>query len=135
MSHEISQQFFFDAAHTLQRDLGDLGDKSEADSSRRLHGHTYNAEVFLAGKPDPRSGMVVDLGRVRLAIAGLRETLDHRLLDDVAGLGPATLENLCSYIWRQLAPGFPSLSAVRVWRVSSGDGCTLRGDPDGAAAT
>ena len=126
MSHEISQQFFFDAAHTLQREI-------ETDSSRRVHGHTYNAEISLAGKPDPQTGMVADLGHVRLAIAGLREQLDHRLLDDVAGLGPATLENLCSFIWRQLAPGFPTLSVVRVWRAPSGDGCTLRGHPDGHA--
>lgn len=126
MTHEISQQFFFEAAHTLQREI-------DADGSRRVHGHTYNAEVCLAGEPDPRTGMVADLGRVRLAIAALREQLDHRLLDEVPGLGPATLENLCGFIWRQLAPAFPALSAVRVWRASAGDGCTLRGHPDGAA--
>lgn len=123
MAYEISQQFFFDAAHTLKREI-------EADSSRRLHGHTYNAEVSLSGKPDPQTGMVVDLGLVRLAIATLREGLDHHLLDDVPHLGPATLENLCALIWRQLAPQFPSLSAVKVWRVSVGDSCTLRGSPD-----
>lgn len=117
---EISQKFFFDAAHTLRREI-------EADSSRRLHGHTYHAEVLLAGRPDAATGMVVDLGLVRLAIASVRDQLDHHLLDDVAGLGPATLENLCAFIWRQLAPGFPALSAVRVWRDSVGDGCTLRG--------
>jgi 6-pyruvoyltetrahydropterin/6-carboxytetrahydropterin synthase len=123
MTYEISQQFFFDAAHTLKREI-------EADSSRRLHGHTYNAEVTLAGRPDPATGMVVDLGLLRVAIAGLRDELDHRLLDDIPGLGPATLENLCAFIWRRLAPAFPGLAAVRVWRVSVGDACILRGSPD-----
>ena len=36
MSYQISQKFFFDAAHTLQREV-------EADASRRIHGHTYQA--------------------------------------------------------------------------------------------
>ena len=119
MSYEISQKFYFDAAHTLRREV-------EADSSLRIHGHTYNAEVTLSGEPDVQTGMVVDLGLVRLAIAQLRLQLDHHLLDDVAGLGPATLENLCAFIWRNLAPGFPGLASVRVWRDSVGDGCTLR---------
>lgn len=123
MSYEISQKFFFDAAHTLKREI-------EADSSRRIHGHTYNAEVTLSGLRDPQTGMVVDLGLVRLAIEQLRPQLDHRMLDDIAGLGPATLENLCAFIWRSLSPSLPGLSRVRVWRESVGDSCALRGHPD-----
>ena len=42
LRYEISQRFYFDAAHTLKRAV-------EADSSRRVHGHTYNAEVTLSG--------------------------------------------------------------------------------------
>lgn len=118
MNYTISQKFFFDAAHTLRREI-------EADSSRRVHGHTYNAEVFLSGPPDPQSGMVMDLGRVRSELEQLRQMLDHRLLDDVAGLGPATLENLCRFIAGQLQPRLPALSSVRVWRESVGDGCML----------
>ena len=121
----ISQKFFFDAAHTLNRAI-------EADSSRRIHGHTYYAEVSLSGLRDPQTGMVLDLGLVRLAIEQLRLELDHRMLDDVAGLGPATLENLCAFIWRCLMPSLPGLSRVRVWRDSVGDSCTLRGHPDAA---
>ncbi|MCY1168402.1 MAG: 6-carboxytetrahydropterin synthase [Pseudomonadota bacterium] len=122
MNYEISQKFFFDAAHTLKR-------KIEADSSRRIHGHTYNAEVTLSGQPDPHTGMVVDLGLVRQAVEQLRPQLDHHLLDDIKGLGPATLENLCAFIWRELAPGLPGLAVVRVWRESIGDSCTLRAAP------
>lgn len=127
MSYEISQKFFFDAAHTLRREI-------EADSSRRVHGHTYNAEVTVSGQPDARTGMVMDLGLVRQAIDQLRPQLDHHMLDDIADLGPATLENLCTFIWRQLAPALPSLAAVRVWRESVGDSCTLRGGPGAPAA-
>ena len=123
MSYQISQRFFFDAAHTLKREV-------EADASRRIHGHTYQAEITLAGEPDAATGMVLDLGLVRRAIAGLRDQLDHRMLDDIAGLGPATLENLCAFIWRQLSPGLPGLSGVRVWRDALGDGCLLTQVPE-----
>ena len=114
----VSQRFFFDAAHTLRRDI-------ETEGSLRVHGHTYYAEVTVSGQPEPHNGMVVDLGWVRLHIDKLRPQLDHHLLDEVPGLGPATLENLCSFIWRSLVPALPGLSQVRVWRDSIGDGCTL----------
>lgn len=114
----VSQKFFFDAAHTLQRDI-------EREGSLRIHGHTYYAEVTLAGPRDPLTGMVVDLGLVRLHIEQLRPQLDHRLLDEVPELGPATLENLCAFIWRGLEPDLPSLWQVRVWREAMGDACTM----------
>ena len=116
---EISQRFFFDAAHTLKREI-------EAEGSRRIHGHTYNAEVTLCGMPDVKTGMVVDLGLVRQVIEQLRPQLDHHLLDEVVDLGVPTLENLCSYIWRALQPNLPALTQVRVWRDGMGDSCTLR---------
>ncbi len=34
--YELSQRFFFEAAHTLRREV-------EAEGSRRVHGHTYEA--------------------------------------------------------------------------------------------
>ncbi len=114
----ISQKFFFDAAHTLRRDI-------EAEGSLRVHGHTYHAEVSIAGRPDANTGMVVDLGQVRRRIEALRPQLDHRLLDEVPGLGPATLENLCAFIWQAMAADFAGLARVRVWREALGDSCTL----------
>jgi 6-pyruvoyltetrahydropterin/6-carboxytetrahydropterin synthase len=119
MQHQLSQRFFFEAAHTLKRQY-------EADGSRRVHGHTYIAEVAVAGTPDPASGMLMDLAELRAAIEQVRGQLDHHMLDDVPGLPPATLENLCSFIWRALAPQFAGLASVTVRRDASGDSCTLR---------
>ncbi len=119
---EISQRFHFDAAHTLRREI-------EAEGSRRTHGHTYHAEVFVRGEVVADSGMVLDLGFVRREITAVRAQLDHHFLDDIAGLGPATLENLCLFIWRQLAPRIEGLSAVSVERGSVGDRCVYRPAP------
>lgn len=88
MTYEISQSFFFDAAHTLQREI-------ETEASTRIHGHTYRGEVAVMGVVDPHTGMVVDLGQLRLLVTQVRAQLDHRLLDEVPGLGIPTLENLC----------------------------------------
>jgi 6-pyruvoyltetrahydropterin/6-carboxytetrahydropterin synthase len=118
MKHEISQSFYFESAHTLQRQV-------DAEPSRRVHGHTYIAEITLRGEPDPVSGMVTDLGLLRRAIETVREDLDHHLLNDVEGVGPPTLENLCTYLWRRFSTQFASLARVTVSRQASGDRCTL----------
>lgn len=117
--HELTQKFMFEAAHTLQREI-------ESDSSRRVHGHTYFADVTVAGKPDAATGMVMDLAVLRSGIEEIRERLDHRLLDEVPGLGPPTLESLCSFIAWQMRTKTSKLVAVRVWREGSGDSCQLR---------
>lgn len=114
----ISQRFFFDAAHTLKREI-------EAEGSRRIHGHTYHAEVFLRGPVNPQTGMVIDLGYLRQRLQSVREQLDHHLLDDVPGLPPPTLENLCLFIARDLADMQPAPVRIRVWREAVGDSCTL----------
>ncbi|QCB46311.1 6-carboxytetrahydropterin synthase [Hydrogenophaga sp. PAMC20947] len=118
MKFQLSQRFYFDAAHTLQRAL-------ETESSRRIHGHTYSAEITVIGTPDPQTGMVLDLGLVRIAIAKLRETLDHHLLDEVPGLGIPTLENLCLFILETVELPRDLIQSVRVWREGQGDGCLL----------
>jgi 6-pyruvoyltetrahydropterin/6-carboxytetrahydropterin synthase len=115
---ELTQTFYFEAAHTLERAY-------ETDASRRVHGHTYGAEVQVQGERGP-DGMVMDLARLRAVIADVREQLDHRLLDDVPGLGPATLENLCVYIHAHVSRHISGVSAVSVYRSASGDRCTYR---------
>lgn len=123
MQCELSQRFYFESAHTLRR-------KYEAEGSRRVHGHTYHAEVYVRGEVDSVSGMLVDLAEVRSAIARVRDQLDHHLLDEVPGLGPATLENLCRFIFDQLAKELPLLHAVVVERPASGDRCRYSGGCD-----
>jgi 6-pyruvoyltetrahydropterin/6-carboxytetrahydropterin synthase len=127
---ELSQRFYFESAHTLRRTV-------DAQGSRRVHGHTYHAEIFVQGEVDPASGMLVDLAEMRAAIARVREKLDHHFLDEVQDLGPATLENLCRFIYTQLAPELPLLHAVVVERPASGDKCRYvgaSGQPLGRAA-
>ena len=118
MMLELTQEFYFEAAHTLDRKL-------DTDSSRRIHGHTYYVEITIRGLADEATGMVMDLGEFRAIASGCRDLLDHRFLDDVPGLGIPTIENLCRYIARHLQPQLPSLHGVLVARRASGDSCRL----------
>lgn len=122
MLFTVSQRFFFDAAHTLNREI-------ETEGSRRIHGHTYHAEVWLAGPRDPKTGMVIDLGHLRQRLGEVRERLDHHMLDEVPDLGAPTLENLCLFIANALPDLGPQLTRVRVWRDAVGDACTLELTP------
>ena len=114
----LSQRFYFEAAHTLDRE-------HEREGSKRIHGHTYEAEVTLTGSPDKETGMIVDITVLRNEIEQVRKMLDHQFLDDVDGLGPATLENLTVFIRDRLREKLSNISSVMVERRVTGDRCTL----------
>jgi 6-pyruvoyltetrahydropterin/6-carboxytetrahydropterin synthase len=117
---ELCKQFRFEAAHTLNRQI-------EAEGSRRVHGHSYRAEVAVRGVPDANTGMVVDLGLLDRSLQAVRNRLDHHFLNDVPGLGPATLENLAAWIWQALVAEGVTPSHVLVARDASGDSCRYTG--------
>jgi 6-pyruvoyltetrahydropterin/6-carboxytetrahydropterin synthase len=71
--------------------------------------------------------MVLDLGLFDRPLFDAREGLDHRLLDEIPDLGPATLENLSEWIWRRLSPVTPGLARVTVYRDSNGESCSYFG--------
>lgn len=119
---ELSKDFRFDAAHTLTRSI-------DAESSRRIHGHSYRAQVVVRGVPDPSTGMIMDLGALDAAMSTARDGLDHRFLDEVSDLGPPTMENLGVWVWRALEPHCPGLARVVIHRDGSGESCAYLG-PD-----
>ena len=115
--YELSKQFRFDSAHTLNREI-------QTESSLRIHGHSYRGEVTLRGEPDPKSGMIMDIGILEQRLEDVQAALDHHFLDEIEDLGPATMENLCKWIWDRLKPELPALAKVSVHRDSSGETCT-----------
>jgi 6-pyruvoyltetrahydropterin/6-carboxytetrahydropterin synthase len=120
MIYELSKEFRFDAAHTLSR-------KVDVEPSLRIHGHSYRAEVVLRGQPDPSTGMLMDLGLFERSLEEARDGLDHRFLDEINDLGPATMENLAAWIWRKVKPVCPNLWRVTVRRDSDAGACSVFG--------
>ena len=115
---EISQEFGFDAAHYLA---------NGAVENRRLHGHSFYAEVTLRGQADPATGFLRDFGEVDRALKAIRETLDHRLLNEIEELGVPTLENLAKYIYVRAKQALPEVARVRLRRPSYGQTCVYEG--------
>jgi 6-pyruvoyltetrahydropterin/6-carboxytetrahydropterin synthase len=119
-SIEITQQFGFDAAHYLEG--------AASDNNRRLHGHSFFAEVTLRGRADPEKGWVRDFNQVNAALSVIRETLDHQLLNEIAGLGQPTLENLARFIYHEARARLPEVSRVKLTRPSVGQSCVYEED-------
>jgi 6-pyruvoyltetrahydropterin/6-carboxytetrahydropterin synthase len=111
---EITQQFGFDAAHALPQ--GAL-------ENQRIHGHSFYAEVTLRGTPGPDTGWVRDFGEINNVLAVIRSELDHRLLNNIDGLGAPTLENLARYIFERAKKALPETCRVRISRPSTGQSC------------
>ena len=115
---ELSQEFYFEAAHTLERDY-------ETVSSRTTHGHTYYGRLTLTGDPTEFSGMVIDLAALRFEVESIKKLLDHKLLNDIEGLGRPTLENICKFVWSKTTFQL-TISEIEIWRLPSGDRCKLK---------
>ncbi len=119
MRVELVKEFRFEAAHHLP--LTPPGHKC-----RRVHGHSFRIEVAVAGEVDEARGWLVDFGEIAATVEPLLASeLDHRLLNDVAGLENPTSEMLCAWLWRRLQPLVPGLSAISVHETCSAR-CTLR---------
>jgi 6-pyruvoyltetrahydropterin/6-carboxytetrahydropterin synthase len=111
---ELTQEFGFDAAHYLGQG---------APENARLHGHSFYAEVTLRGEPDAKTGFLRDLGEVKTVLETIRAGLDHRLLNEVEGLGNPTLENLARYIFMRAKAALPQVVRVKLRRPSYGQSC------------
>lgn len=84
----------------------------------RLHGHNYELTVSVTGDVDPRTGFLVDLGRLKRVVEErVIEVLDHRHIDaEVEWFRtrqPST-ENLVRFIWDGIEAGEPGCRLVRV---------------------
>jgi 6-pyruvoyltetrahydropterin/6-carboxytetrahydropterin synthase len=89
------------------------------------HGHNYTLEVTVAGEPDPDTGYVIDLARLKQIIEErVVAELDHRHMnldvDFLQGILPST-ENVAVAIWHRLADSLPSgrLVAVKLWETEN----------------
>jgi 6-pyruvoyltetrahydropterin/6-carboxytetrahydropterin synthase len=92
-----------------------------------MHGHSFKVTVQVAGEVDERLGWVQDFADLSRAFAPVHEALDHRCLNDVAGLENPTSEVLARWIWQRLRAELPLLSAVVVQETCTSR-CVYRGE-------
>ncbi|MHB1306535.1 MAG: 6-carboxytetrahydropterin synthase QueD [Limisphaerales bacterium] len=114
MKVELRKTFQFEAAHLLPH-------LPETHKCRRLHGHSFQAEIVVAGECDPQLGWLIDYADLKQAFSPLWEQLDHRYLNEIPGLSNPTSEMIAVWIWDRLKPRLPELIEVMV-----AETCTAR---------
>ncbi len=81
------------------------------------HGHNYVVEVAVEGEPDPVTGMILDLKRLKEILDDkVLEVYDHRLLNrEVSPFDRVvpTVENIAIDIWNRVAPSITLVNAGR----------------------
>ena len=118
---EVFKEFRFEAAHFLPN-------VEEDHKCARMHGHSYQVTVHVEGEVGGQSGWVTDYATISKAFDAIHRQLDHRVLNEVAGLENPTAENLAMWIWDWIESArlLPGLSAVAV-RETPTAGCIYRG--------
>jgi len=92
---QIFRRFQFEAAHRLPN-------LPPEHKCSRLHGHSYQVEVYIGGKVQEDTGWVMDFETIKTAFATVMDQLDHRYLNEIPGLENPTCEVLAMWIWNHL---------------------------------
>lgn len=116
----IYKDFHFEAAHFLPS-------APEGTPNARIHGHSFRARITINGEPDSKTGLIMHLGDLEKALRDVQRALDHRLLNEVEGLGVPTLERIAVWVWTKLSNRVPGLYKIEIVRDSCGEGCIYYG--------
>jgi len=98
----------FSSAHNLREYEG---------KCENLHGHNWKVELEVGKKALDKTGMVTDFRKLKQALSGVLEKLDHKYLNDLSYFKKhnPTSEIIAKYIYDCLSAKFDGLSRVTVW--------------------
>ncbi len=99
----IGRTYRFESAHRLPH-------LPDGHKCKNLHGHTYRVDIVVRGRIDTR-GFVKDFAEIDAEIRPLIDLVDHRLLNDVAGLVNPTAEITAAWFFERIA----DCESVRVY--------------------
>ena len=106
MSTTLFKDFTFEAAHHLPH-------VPAGHKCGRLHGHSFMVRLEITGEVDPHTGWIMDFAELKAAFK--------------PGLENPTSEVLAKWIWDQMKPLVPLLSAVMIKETCTA-GCVYRGE-------
>ena len=96
MKISLLRSFQFEAAHENRSATG-------SERTRRLHGHSYGVTAYITGVVDAHLGWLVDFAEVKDNCKPVIDQLDHRVLNDIAGITDATLPDVQQWLTSRLA--------------------------------
>src|SRR3989338_3778419 len=115
---ELTRVYHVSAAHRLASPaLSDEANAALYGPCPPPHGHNYYSEVTGTGRPDPVTGMAVDLAALDAAVdRAVISRVDHQTLGALPELAGVitTGESLARAFWRLLAPELPEAALTRV---------------------
>ena len=111
---ETFKQFTFEAAH-------------QTPPYSSLHGHSFTVSIYLKGEPDPVYGWTHNLDDVEKSVQDIRRRIDHKYLNDIAGLEVPTLKNVTNWLFSRLSETLHGVDRVIVRRGQEGnaEGCSI----------
>ena len=111
----ITKRMDFSAAHRLYNpNLSDEENELIYDKCNNYngHGHNYFLEVTVCGEPDPKTGYLMDLKKLKKLLNDeIIDKVDHKHLNfDVEFMRDTipTVENLCIAFWNILKDKLPN---------------------------
>ncbi len=103
----IFKQFSFDSAHFLPH-------VPPEHKCREIHGHTYTLTVYVEGPLHPVLGWVTDFTDLKNAVSPIVKMVDHKMLNNIAGLENPTCELFAVWFWDKIKPNLPELKKIRL---------------------
>jgi 6-pyruvoyltetrahydropterin/6-carboxytetrahydropterin synthase len=104
MPTTITKRYAFEAAHFLPK-------VPEGHKCKRVHGHNYEIEVTVKLGPlgdVANDGFVIDFWDLDDIVDPIVETVDHRTLNDIAGLDNPTAEFIAGWFLAAINLGLRS---------------------------
>jgi len=106
----IGREYSFSAAHWLPK-------VHEGHKCARMHGHNYVVEVEYRGEIAAKDGFCgnLDFADVDDQVRPVIDRLDHRCLNEIAGLENPTAENIAAYLLKEINATRSIFFSVKVW--------------------
>jgi 6-pyruvoyltetrahydropterin/6-carboxytetrahydropterin synthase len=125
----ITRKEHFNAAHQLWNPK--ISDEENFTlfgkcANPNFHGHNFDLYVCVKGQPDPDTGLVMDLKKLKIIIREqVIDDLDHQNMNiDVPWLKDKmpSIENISVAIWNRIAPHLPAgvaLHKITLWETQN----------------
>lgn len=116
MKYELKQHFQIESARFLPN-------LPKGHPCAEMHGHSFKIILRLIGELDSKIGWVMDYHEISKVMTPLLQQLDHKVLNQVAGLENPTSELLAKWIFERALTPIPFLKSVTIMETPSTE-CT-----------